>query len=260
MIVNQAKNAVLHLRHDDTDVILNVIGIEPLTLMTPTQARDLASTLIRLADAADESVNEAKVSSDPLDQELETLLSSMVKQQAPSIKRDIFERAKGTFTAEGAPLGVIVNDRQVMLLPGMSANVGNTGPGAYDFITYKGFEIIMREDELSDSEGCPEYNGPFFIGPDMLEVPDIEGVKKFLDEMVSPIPATKPEPRNDPKEMTITIAQAITLHNKWNNEPAGRPFRDFLATVTPMFAGDGAITVPWCGMILAIETDGHSHS
>lgn len=70
---------------------------------------------------------------------------------------------------------------------------------------------------------------------------------------------------NDPKEMKITIAQAIALHDRLRVANEGRThekqtFKEFLETVSPTFGCDDAVVVPWCGMILCIETDGYCHS
>ena len=37
-------------------------------------------------------------------------------------------------------------------------------------------------------------------------------------------------------------------------------YRRFRRRVQPMFFGDGAVAVQWCGMWLAIEPDGYTHS
>jgi len=53
-----------------------------------------------------------------------------------------------------------------------------------------------------------------------------------------------------------------------NPQPAGNSaqedlrmsYREFRRLAQPTFGMDGAIVVPWCGMWLAIETDGYTHS
>lgn len=44
--------------------------------------------------------------------------------------------------------------------------------------------------------------------------------------------------------------------------PTDRPisYRAFRRNVHPTFGCDNAVCVPWCGMWLAIETDGYVHS
>lgn len=37
-------------------------------------------------------------------------------------------------------------------------------------------------------------------------------------------------------------------------------YRQFRKQVCPVFGGSGAVLVPWCGMWLGIEPDGHTHS
>lgn len=67
---------------------------------------------------------------------------------------------------------------------------------------------------------------------------------------------------NVAKEMTTTIAQTETLYKKWQQagDRAPEQFGDFLAGVAPVFGGDGAVTVQWCGMWLCIERDGYCHT
>jgi hypothetical protein len=40
----------------------------------------------------------------------------------------------------------------------------------------------------------------------------------------------------------------------------GISFREFRRTVQPTFGMDNAVVVHWCGMWLAIEQDGYTHS
>ena len=61
----------------------------------------------------------------------------------------------------------------------------------------------------------------------------------------------------------ITKAQAISLKRKHIHgdlKAKGISFRDFRRTVQPTFGMDGAVVVQWCGMWLAIEKDGYTHS
>lgn len=37
-------------------------------------------------------------------------------------------------------------------------------------------------------------------------------------------------------------------------------YRRFRAKVQPLFGGDGCVMLPWAGMWLGIEPDGHTHS
>ena len=42
--------------------------------------------------------------------------------------------------------------------------------------------------------------------------------------------------------------------------PVQLTYRQFRRTVQPTFFMDNAIALPWCGMWLAIERDGYTHS
>lgn len=46
----------------------------------------------------------------------------------------------------------------------------------------------------------------------------------------------------------------------WNQGDRPMTYREFRKTVTPELCGFGAAMVPWCGMWLGIELDGHTHS
>ena len=57
----------------------------------------------------------------------------------------------------------------------------------------------------------------------------------------------------------ITKNQQESLLRKWRQNDQGMSFLQFRRTALPMF-GDPAIVVQWCGMYLAIEPDGYTHS
>ena len=60
----------------------------------------------------------------------------------------------------------------------------------------------------------------------------------------------------------MTVAQRDALERKWQemDEKTRPPLQRFLDSVKPTFHMDNAVTVFWCGMWLAIETDGYTHS
>ena len=58
----------------------------------------------------------------------------------------------------------------------------------------------------------------------------------------------------------MTKEQAATLHRKWEQSPEDRTFPAFMKLVLPTIACNNAVTVPWCGMWLCIETDGYCHT
>lgn len=53
--------------------------------------------------------------------------------------------------------------------------------------------------------------------------------------------------------------RALLKAYRRQNYPVGS-FLKFRRNVHPMLCGQGAIVVPWCGMWLAIEPDGYTHS
>jgi hypothetical protein len=58
----------------------------------------------------------------------------------------------------------------------------------------------------------------------------------------------------------ITKVQQQSLLRKWKQNDQGLTYRQFRKTVQECFGNDSYIVVPWCGMVLGIETDGHTHS
>jgi hypothetical protein len=56
----------------------------------------------------------------------------------------------------------------------------------------------------------------------------------------------------------ITRAQREAIARKFAQSPDGAAsYREFRARVKPGF---GYLVLPWCGMYLGIEKDGHTHS
>ena len=60
----------------------------------------------------------------------------------------------------------------------------------------------------------------------------------------------------DPK-MTPEQLQAL---RRAYDRTTGVNYVVFMASVQGTFGMDGAVVVPWCGMFLAIEKDGYTHS
>ena len=60
----------------------------------------------------------------------------------------------------------------------------------------------------------------------------------------------------------MTVAQRDAVERKWQemDEKTRPPLQRFLDSVMPTFHMNDAVTVFWCGMWLAIETDGYTHS
>lgn len=56
----------------------------------------------------------------------------------------------------------------------------------------------------------------------------------------------------------ITPDQYVSLHRKFLQNPEGQTWEEFTVKVVPEFGSGGCIMVPWCGMWLGIETDGHT--
>lgn len=64
-------------------------------------------------------------------------------------------------------------------------------------------------------------------------------------------------------ETEFTKEQVMAIYDRWTmrgNTEGHLSFVDFIATAKQTFGMDKAVTIPWCGMHLAIETDGYTHS
>lgn len=72
-------------------------------------------------------------------------------------------------------------------------------------------------------------------------------------------------PQVDLDPLKTTHEQRSALFRKWKQAKLGdgpfdMPWIEFAKTAQPTSGMDGAIVVQWCGMWLAIETDGYTHS
>lgn len=66
-------------------------------------------------------------------------------------------------------------------------------------------------------------------------------------------------PSSKPVEMTR--AQRYEMERKYEQGQYERlTWQEFLESAERTFGMDGAIVVPWCGMMLVIETDGYCHT
>lgn len=60
--------------------------------------------------------------------------------------------------------------------------------------------------------------------------------------------------------MKLTKPQQRSLLRKYIEGQHDTSYYDFRRSVKPTFHMSGAVVVDWCGMWLAIETDGYTHS
>jgi len=63
-------------------------------------------------------------------------------------------------------------------------------------------------------------------------------------------------------DIEVTAPQAEAIYSIYRRPVVGngRSFEEFVIGLAPMIGGDGAVVIPWCGMVLAIEPDGLVHS
>ena len=63
-------------------------------------------------------------------------------------------------------------------------------------------------------------------------------------------------------DIEVTALQAEAVRSVYRRPVVGYPrtFEKFTEGLAPMIGGGGAVVLPWCGMMLAIEPDGHVHS
>jgi len=61
--------------------------------------------------------------------------------------------------------------------------------------------------------------------------------------------------------MKLTKAQSKAVLAKYRDNPDGfSSYLSFRRQVVPMAFITGPAVLPWCGMFLAVETDGYTHS
>ena len=63
-------------------------------------------------------------------------------------------------------------------------------------------------------------------------------------------------------DIEVTTLQAEAIYSIYRRPVVGygRSFENFVTGLAPLIGGGGAVVLPWCGMMLAIEPDGHVHS
>ena len=61
-------------------------------------------------------------------------------------------------------------------------------------------------------------------------------------------------------DMPVNQEQRTALLKLWERNDQGMSFEAFVDTARPELMGCGCIMVPWSGMLIGIETDGHAHS
>lgn len=60
--------------------------------------------------------------------------------------------------------------------------------------------------------------------------------------------------------MEMTTEQRAALTRKWNRDSQGVTLDAFIRSAQATIGCDGAVVVRWCGMWLAVERDGYTHS
>ena len=61
--------------------------------------------------------------------------------------------------------------------------------------------------------------------------------------------------------MRLTRPQMEAIKRVWNRSSSGaKSYLAFRRRVVPEIGTHGCVMLPWCGMWLGIETDGHTHS
>lgn len=139
---------------------------------------------------------------------------------------------------------------------------GGTGPGAFDYIRYKGYLISYLEADAVGTIGL--YTGPFIVLNIMKKASSLDNARVVIDAEIKRLADKLIAPKNNPTEMVLTISQALSLYQRWltanNTTNIKKTFEEFLAGVSPTIGCDGAVVVEWCGMWLCIEKDGYCHT
>lgn len=77
-----------------------------------------------------------------------------------------------------------VNGHNVAIPEGFKAVDGGKGPGAYDYVSYRGIEIHTME--LNDDEQEPKvYTGPFVVSDwnELVELKSLADAKDYIDKI-----------------------------------------------------------------------------
>lgn len=114
------------------------------------------------------------------------------------------------------------------------------------------FDGSMAQLFLKDGEDWRPFSAPILPGE--------AGI--YTDSDGHFISRPKPYQRDRSKQLArVTNAQAKAIYRKYQQAPDGaETYREFRARVEGTILMDSAVVLKWCGMYLAIETDGHTHS
>lgn len=126
---------------------------------------------------------------------------------------------------------------------------------------------VVHEFKVRISSDKPS-NNPWIIAEQILHALEYWNKENGLSSEADPfikrgidVVVLDPVPLFPPKwPFEITDDQKSALFRKWCQNQNELTFQEFVDGITPMLASDGAITVEWCNMWLAIETDGYTHS
>jgi hypothetical protein len=89
------------------------------------------------------------------------------------VERDALEKAP-TFAAHE------INEHKIEVPDDMEVDNGNTGPGAYDCIRYRGEEICTADEHGQIERGF--YTGPFYVGDEAKEVWSLRAARTLIDK------------------------------------------------------------------------------
>jgi hypothetical protein len=93
------------------------------------------------------------------------------------------------------------------------------------------------------------------------EIPqDKYDIRKLDDDMYPNVTMGEEIVDGVPHSIDATTQQYAALFRKWKQDDNGMTWKEFAHSVKPTFHMDNAVTVQWCGMWLAIEEDGYTHS
>lgn len=93
-----------------------------------------------------------------------------------------------------------------------------------------------------------------------IEMLELYALEHHPGDAIAPTVPMANLPRKDADPHKITVAQWEAIRRKYERNPDGAAsFLEFCYRVQPA-VGIDCLMLPWCGMWLGIELDGHTHS
>lgn len=129
-------------------------------------------------------------------------------------------------------------------------------------------ELIQATFEVADMPGSflitdeveSNLDATFLLNEDRNTWKDKFNIRYLDDDEYPNVKFGTVDPFVPEGGLELTEPQKCSVFRKWKQDHNNMSWREFAAKVRPTFHMDDAVTVKWCGMWLAIEKDGYTHS